>query len=363
MKTYLVGGAVRDKLLGIEPKEKDWVVVESNQQELLNLGYKQVGKKFPVFLHPETFEEYALARIERKTEVGHKGFKFDTSKSVTLKQDLLRRDLTINAIAEDHKGILIDPYNGINDLENRLLRHVSDAFSEDPLRVFRVARFYATLNKYNFKIHKTTFEAMKEIVNSGEIELLSRERLWVELSKSFDTKNSWMFFEALILSNVAAKYFPEIINNDLLKRKIMHFSKIDIDKDIFLSIAGFSLNFIDLFGFPKKITDLYFIFNEFSAKFLSLKLDAKDILYFLNALDAFRRPERLKIFLTQVKYFIDFHEMRENNKLDIFNRLHKSLVNKIDYGDLKNKDIKDIKKKIEDINLSVITLVLREKSQ
>ena len=143
----------------------------------------------------------------------------------------------------------------------------------------------------------------------------------------------------------------------------MHFSKIDIDKDIFLSIVGFSLDFIDLFGFPKKITDLYFIFNEFSAKFLSLKLDAKDILYFLNELDAFRRPERLKIFLTQVKYYIDFHEMRENNKLDIFNRLHKSLVNKIDYGDLKNKDIKDIKKKIEDINLSIITLVLREKSQ
>ena len=326
MKTYLVGGAVRDKLLGIEPKEKDWVVVESNQQELLNLGYKQVGKKFPVFLHPETFEEYALARIERKTEVGHKGFEFDTSKSVTLKQDLLRRDLTINAIAEDHKGILIDPYNGINDLENRLLRHVSDAFSEDPLRVFRVARFYATLNKYNFKIHKTTFKAMKEIVNSGEIELLSRERLWIELSKSFDTKYSWMFFEALILSNVAAKYFPEIINNDLLKRKIMYFSKIDIDKNIFLSIVGFSLDFIDLFGFPKKITDLYFI------------------------------------FLTQVKYYIDFHEMRENNKLDIFNRLHKSLVNKIDYGDLKNQDIKDIKKKIKDINLSVINLVLREKS-
>ena len=127
MKTYLVGGAVRDKLLGIEPKEKDWVVVESNQQELLNLGYKQVGKKFPVFLHPETFEEYALARIERKTEVGHKGFKFDTSKSVTLKQDLLRRDLTINAIAEDHKGILIDPYNGINDLENRLMHLIHDA--------------------------------------------------------------------------------------------------------------------------------------------------------------------------------------------------------------------------------------------
>jgi len=225
-----------------------------------------------------------------------------------------------------------------------------------------VARFYATLSKYNFTIHESTFEAMKQIVDSGEIETLSRERLWIELSKSFDVKYAWMFFEALILSNAAEKYFPEIINNDLLKRKIMHFSKIDIDKDIFLSIVGFSLNFIDFFGFPKKITDLYFIFNEFCAKFLSLKLDDKDILYFLNSLDAFRRPERLQIFLTQVKYFISFHEMRESNKLNIFDSLYQSIVGKIDYGDLKNKNIKDIKKKIEDINLSVINLVLREKS-
>ena len=148
----------------------------------------------------------------------------------------------------------------------------------------------------------------------------------------------------------------------IVKYNFFTYILLYLDKDIFLSIVGFSLDFIDLFGFPKKITDLYFIFNEFSTKFLSLKLDAKDILYFLNALDAFRRPERLKIFLTQIKYFIDFHEMRESNKLNIFDSLHQSIVGKIDYGDLKNKDIKDIKKKIEDINLSVINLVLREKS-
>ena len=134
MKIYLVGGAVRDKILGIKPKERDWVVVNGSSQELIKLGYKQVGKNFPVFLHPVTSEEYALARIEKKIKEGHKGFEFNTSNEVTLEEDLLRRDLTINAIAEDEDGNVIDPYNGIKDIEDRTLRHVSKAFTEDPLR-------------------------------------------------------------------------------------------------------------------------------------------------------------------------------------------------------------------------------------
>ena len=152
MKIYLVGGAVRDKLLGITPKEKDWVVVGSNQAELLKLGYKQVGKQFPVFLHPKTSEEYALARVEKKIGKGHKAFEFNTNEKVSLEEDLQRRDLTINAIAQDEKGELIDPFKGISDIENRIFRHVSDAFLEDPLRVFRVARFYAVFKEYEFKI-------------------------------------------------------------------------------------------------------------------------------------------------------------------------------------------------------------------
>ena len=358
MKIFLVGGAIRDKILGLSPKEKDWVVVDSNPDELLNLGYKQVGKKFPVFLHPETSEEYALARLEKKISKGHKGFVFDTDKSVTLEQDLLRRDITINAIAEDKDGNFIDPYKGLEDLENRIIRHVSKAFSEDPLRIYRVARFYATLSGYNFKIHQSTYDLMKDIVRSDEMEDLSKERLWMELSKAFNTKNPWMFFDVLIKTNAAEKYYPEIINDDLIERKIKYFSESDIEKDIFLSIVGFSINFIELFGFPKKILDIYFIFNEFITKFVSIKLEEKDILYFANSLDAFRRPIRLKIFLKQAQYFFDFHKMQDDKKFSIFLSLIDIIEKKIDYGDMSNKNVQDIKKHIENINLRVIKLAL-----
>ena len=362
MKIYLVGGAIRDKLLGRVPKEKDWVVVDSSSSELLNLGYKQVGKQFPVFLHPETSEEYALARLEKKTDTGHKGFIFETHKGVTLEQDLLRRDISINAIAEDSNGKLIDPYNGIEDIENRVIRHVSIAFAEDPLRIYRVARFYATLSEYDFKIHESTYELMREIVNSGEMEQLSKERLWMEFSKAFNTKNPWMFFEVLINTSAAKKYYPEIIDNDLIKKKIKYFSNSDIEKDIFLSLIGFSVNFLEIFGFPKKTVNLYFIFNEFITRFISLELNEENILDFTNSLDAFRRPDRLKIFLKQAVYFFEFHKMQDNKKFSIFLELIKVIEDKIDYGDLKNKSVEDIKKNVENINLNIIKLVLSNKN-
>lgn len=361
MKIYLVGGAIRDKLLGRVPKEKDWVVVDSSSSELLNLGYKQVGKQFPVFLHPETSEEYALARLEKKTDIGHKGFIFETHKGVTLEQDLLRRDISINAIAEDSNGKLIDPYNGIEDIENRVIRHVSNAFAEDPLRIYRVARFYATLSEYNFKIHESTYELMREIVKSGEMEQLSKERLWMELSKAFNTKTPWMFFEVLIKTNAAKRYYPEIIDNHLIKKKIEYFSDSDIEKDIFLSIIGFSINFLELFGFPKKTVNLYFIFNEFITKFVSLELNEESVLEFTNSLDAFRRPDRLKIFLKQALYFFEFHKMQDTKKFSIFLELIKVIEDKIEYGDLSNKSVEDIKKNIENININIIKLVLSKK--
>ena len=361
MKIYLVGGAIRDKLLGIVPKEKDWVVVGGSASELLNLGYKQVGKQFPVFLHPETSEEYALARLEKKIEKGHKGFAFETHKGVTLDQDLSRRDISINAIAESSDGKLIDPYNGIQDIENRIIRHVSNAFAEDPLRIYRVARFYATLSEHNFKIHESTYELMREIVKSGEMEQLSKERLWMELSKAFNTKTPWMFFEVLIKTNAAKMYYPEIIDNDLIQKKIEYFSDSDIEKDIFLSIIGFSVNFLELFGFPKKTVNLYFLFNEFITKFVSLELNDESILEFTNSLDAFRRPERLKIFLKQALYFFEFHKMQDSKKFSVFLELIKVIEDKIEYGDLSNKSVEDIKKNIENINLNIIKLVLSKK--
>ena len=184
MKVYLVGGAVRDKLLGIPVKEKDWVVVGSTPQEMRDKGYKQVGKDFPVFINPKTGEEYALARTERKSGHGYTGFEFDTNPNVTLEEDLARRDLTINAIAQDEDGTLIDPFNGQEDIKNKKLRHVSDAFSEDPLRVLRVARFKANLK--NFEITKETLQKIEKVVTSNEMKYLTGERIWLELIKSHD---------------------------------------------------------------------------------------------------------------------------------------------------------------------------------
>ena len=197
MKIYLVGGAVRDKLLNIEVYENDWVVVGASENELTSKGYKKIGKDFPVFLHPETKEEYALARKERKSGTGHKGFKFKFDSSVSLEEDLLRRDLTVNAIAKDSNGELIDPYNGIEDLNNRILRKVSSAFEEDPLRVLRVARFASKLKFLGFEIEDETLNLMSKISSSGEIETLSKERIWLETSKALSTKNPEVFFSVL----------------------------------------------------------------------------------------------------------------------------------------------------------------------
>ena len=177
MKIYLVGGAVRDKLLGIPVKDRDWVVVGSSPDEMKKKGFKQVGKDFPVFIDPKTGEEYALARTERKSGHGYTGFEFDTNSNVTLEEDLARRDLTINAIAQDEDGNLIDPFNGQEDIKNKKLRHVSDAFSEDPLRVLRVARFYAKFD--DFIVVPETVDKIKEIVESGELEHLTPERKWL----------------------------------------------------------------------------------------------------------------------------------------------------------------------------------------
>ncbi|MDC9727113.1 MAG: polynucleotide adenylyltransferase [Candidatus Thioglobus sp.] len=211
MKIYLVGGAVRDRLLGLadENTERDWVVVGSSPDEMLDLGYRQVGKEFPVFLHPGTQEEYALARLERKVGKGYKGFEFDTSKAVTLEQDLSRRDLTINAMAEKD-GELIDPFNGQDDLNNGLLRHVSDAFSEDPVRVLRVARFAARFKPFGFKVAHTTHRLMKDMVASGEVDALTPERVFKELAKSLSYKTPSAFFKVLAACGAYERIFSSL---------------------------------------------------------------------------------------------------------------------------------------------------------
>ncbi|MFQ5643189.1 MAG: multifunctional CCA tRNA nucleotidyl transferase/2'3'-cyclic phosphodiesterase/2'nucleotidase/phosphatase [Thiogranum sp.] len=210
MEVYLVGGAVRDKLLGLPVQEKDWVVVGASPQDMLDRGYRQVGKDFPVFLHPETGEEYALARTERKTGPGYRGFAFHAGPDITLEQDLERRDLTINAIAEAPDGTLIDPYHGQEDLRLGLLRHVSPAFAEDPVRILRVARFAARFSKLGFKVAHTTNALMRDMVSNGEVNHLVAERVWLELEKALATDAPHRFFTVLRGCGALAVLFPEI---------------------------------------------------------------------------------------------------------------------------------------------------------
>lgn len=212
MKIYLVGGAVRDSLLGLPVTEKDWVVVGATPENLLEQGYQQVGKDFPVFLHPVSRDEYALARTERKSGKGYTGFVCHAAPDVTLEQDLLRRDLTINAIARTERGDLIDPYHGRRDLENRVLRHVSDAFSEDPLRVLRVARFAARFAHLGFQIAEETMALMQTMAHEGELAYLTPERVWKETEKALGTSSPDVYFQVLRDCGALAVLFPEIDN-------------------------------------------------------------------------------------------------------------------------------------------------------
>ena len=210
MQTYLVGGAVRDDLLGRPIKDKDWVVVGATPETLLQQGFQSVGKDFPVFLHPQTKEEYALARTERKTGAGYTGFECYFGAEVTLQEDLLRRDLTINALAQDADGNIIDPYGGQADIQNKKLRHVSDAFVEDPLRVLRVARFLARFHHLGFTVADETNQLMKTLAASGELQTLTPERVWAETEKALTEPSPWRYFEALRECNALEVVFPEV---------------------------------------------------------------------------------------------------------------------------------------------------------
>ncbi len=210
MNVYLVGGAVRDKLLGLENADRDWVVTGATVKDMLDRGFLQVGKDFPVFLHPRSKEEYALARTERKSGTGHTGFVINADPSVTLEEDLLRRDLTINAIAQNTDGVLIDPFGGCTDLQKRILRHVSPAFSEDPLRVLRVARFAARFADRGFRVAEETLHLMQEMVNSGELQHLVAERVWQELGRSLNETSPVVFVETLRACGALQVILPEV---------------------------------------------------------------------------------------------------------------------------------------------------------
>jgi tRNA nucleotidyltransferase (CCA-adding enzyme) len=210
MKVYLVGGAVRDALLGLPVKEKDYVVVGGSDEELVRAGYKPVGRDFPVFLHPDTHAEHALARRERKTGPGYRGFVTEFSPDITLEEDLLRRDLTINAIAQAEDGTLVDPYGGRADLEARVLRHVSPAFAEDPVRILRIARFAARFAPLGFTVHDGTRELMRKMVAAGEVDALVPERVWQETERALGEQRPDVFFEVLRDCGALKAIFPEV---------------------------------------------------------------------------------------------------------------------------------------------------------
>ena len=336
MEIYLVGGGVRDHLLGLTIKDRDWVVVGSSPKEMLDQGYQPVGKDFPVFLHPKTHEEYALARTERKTGSGYTGFTVHAAPDVTLEQDLERRDLTINAIAQAEDGTLIDPFNGRQDLKNKILRHVSPAFVEDPVRVLRIARFAA---RFGFTIADETQQLIQHMVDNKELDHLVPERVWQELAKALATAQPSLFFLALRKAGALATLFPEVaalfgvpqvkkwhpevdtgihvmmvidqaakISDNITVRfaALCHdLGKATTPADILPHHYGHEERSIGLtkalckrLRVPKEIESLALSVAEYHTHVhLLFEMKPKTILKVIEALDAFRRPERFEHYL------------------------------------------------------------------
>ncbi len=339
MQIYLVGGAVRDQLLGLSVHERDWVVVGSHVDEMQQLDYRQVGKDFPVFLHPKTNEEYALARTERKMALGYHGFEVHAAPNITLEEDLLRRDLTINAIAQDDKGELIDPFNGQQDLKNKTLRHVSAAFAEDPVRILRLARFAARFAHLGFSVADETMQLMREMVEAGEVDALVAERVWAELNKALAEKTPSCFFEVLRECGALARLFPEIdhlfgvpqpvkyhpeidsgVHTMLVLQQAVRLSddktvrfaalvhdlgKGDTDPELWPSHHQHEQRGVPLvkalcerFRIPNEYRELALIVTHYHGKYHRAgEMRAETILTMLEDCDALRRPERFALFL------------------------------------------------------------------
>lgn len=339
MKQYLVGGAVRDELLKLPVVDHDWVVVGSTPDEMLKAGFKSVGKDFPVFLHPVSHEEYALARTERKTGTGYHGFAFNTDSTVTLEEDLSRRDLTINAMAQKDTGEIVDPFNGQHDIENRLLRHVSLAFTEDPVRVLRIARFMARLSHLGFSVAKDTVSLMHSMVDNGEVNNLVAERVWQEMQGALGAQSPHAFFDtlrqcaalAIVLPEVNAlfgvpqpeKWHPEIDSgvhtmmvlaqcSKLSKEVDVRFAGLchDLGKattpaDILPSHSGheqrgavITESLCNRLRVPRKITELAVLSARYHTHCHRVRdLNAGSLTRLLQSLDVIRKPQRFENFL------------------------------------------------------------------
>jgi tRNA nucleotidyltransferase (CCA-adding enzyme) len=293
VKTYVVGGAVRDELLGLPVKDRDYVVVGATPEEMAAAGFKPVGKDFPVFLHPKTHEEHALARTERKSGRGYKGFTVHAAPDVTLEEDLRRRDLTINAMAKDpDTGALIDPFGGKGDLESKTLRHVSEAFAEDPVRILRVARFAA---RFGFEVHEKTMQLMRGMVDSGEADHLVAERVWQEFSKGLAAPHPERMFEVLQSSGLLQKAFPEISTIPKIPGGSV---------PVRFALLAWRMSeseveaLCDRLRAPNEVRELALLAAR-SKDLLknAAKASAAELLELLKRSDAFRRPERFSDLL------------------------------------------------------------------
>lgn len=336
MQVYRVGGAIRDELLGIAVKDNDWVVTGATPEEMVAAGFTPIGKDFPVFLHPQTKEEYALARTERKVSRGYAGFSFNTDPEITIQQDLERRDLTINAIAEDIKGNFIDPFNGQQDLKDRVLRHVSDAFIEDPVRVLRTARFAARFSRFEFSIAEETKQLIMQIGESGELDALVAERVWTETHKALGENDPQVFFTSLRDCGVlkilfpeidnlfgvpqTAKYHPEVDTGVHLMMCLKKAAELDFDLDVRFAVLMHDLGkantptnilpghygheqrgvklarkFCKKWRVPKAYAELALMTCEYHTHIHRMyEMKASTLLTFFMRTDSFRRPERFK---------------------------------------------------------------------
>lgn len=316
MQIYLVGGAVRDQLLHLPVHERDWVVVGSTPEEMLALGYQQVGKDFPVFLHPDTHEEYALARTERKTAAGYTGFTVYADAEVTLEEDLIRRDLTINAMAQTSAGKIIDPFNGQEDLQEGFLRHVSSAFVEDPVRILRVARFAARFAPFGFRVAHSTHALMKKMVANGEVDALVPERVWKELSRALSAANPEKFFTVLHACGALTRILPQLADlfpvpagghraaPSAALQALIEVSQRSQDTRIRFAALLRHLpltplkNLCQHLRVPNEYAELaQLLAQHFEPLQQADKLDAQALLTLLEQLDAFRREARFALLL------------------------------------------------------------------
>ena len=366
MQVYLVGGAVRDELLGLAVKDKDFVVVGSTPEEMIAEGFKPVGKDFPVFLHPKTHDEYALARTERKTAKGYKGFVVHASPEVTLEEDLARRDLTINAIAKDSTGKFIDPYNGLGDIQSKTLRHVSDAFAEDPVRILRTARLSARFQ--DFCIAPETNHLMQQMVEAGEVDALVAERVWQEFAKGLMEDKPSRMFDALRACHALKKILPELDKLWVIPQSAQHRLEIDTGVHVMLAIdyaarqnyslavrfamlvhtlgkgvmpaedlpqhIGHETSDIELvkdvckrLRVPNECKELAQIVAKFNGKLHQvLQMKPTALLNFLVELDAIRQPERFKDFLRACESDARFRAGSENHAISAADLLQKALA-------------------------------------